>query len=506
MLLLIFLLLASACNSLQAGLPIQEVFSTLEARAYSGSSIQPPVETPSPMAPELPLSLPEMSPTAGFVNHVTATPPVLQTKGATITPSPAPTISSDLVYLSQNKLMRWDHVTQYATLLVDHVTDFTVLMDPFSAYQQPINADMALRKYPRLIALLRSREVAANGVELYDLEIFDLEKKLMYNLLEKISKINAMEFTLHGDRLVYIDHSVDDRIVVIKTASGNEPQVIATCHREGEISCKKALWSLDGRSLVWSDAQGIWLSDDRASIPRMIQSNRIKVLDPKKQESQVIVSYEIISWSPDNRFILVKIIPSAQGVQWYSVLDTRMGRLVDIPGTAEFSTPASKIAWTYTGDILLAHSGNPEKKEEPSLQLWQIVPTNNSVLVPGKRLNLAQNASPGLQDFFAQEIACPMWLQQMGPNTFRLGVVTPGGQSQAFLTQLDFEKNILEQQITIPGDTDRILWAPDGSGALILGKRGQAIYASLINQNLYDLLEILGRDAHSFKWLSPAPR
>ncbi len=504
--LIIFSITISACSSLQASIPIQELFNTLESRGLSGSVTQTPTHTPVTIAPELPLSLPEDNPLPGSSPRPTATPTAFPLNNATITPSPAPTSSSDLLFLSQSKLMRWDHVTQFATLLVDRVADFTALVDPFSAYQQPIHADMAVKKFPRLIALLRSHEVTANGIELYDLEILDLETKLMTTLLEEIPRIYAMQFTLQGDRLVYIDREIDDQIIVTKTASGSEPLVIATCHRDGELTCQDAWWSPDGRSLVWSDAEGIWLADDRTSGSRKIQSNLIKILDPKKQESEINVSFEIISWSPDNRFILVKIIPSAQGVQWFSLLDTRQPRLIDIPGTADFSTPAEKIAWTFTGNLMLAQAGNPESKQDPVLKFWQIVPTNNSVLVAGDHLNLAHDPSTGLRESYTQQIVCPIWLQHVAPNTIRLGLVNPDGQSQAFLAELNLEKNILTQRMAIPGDTEKILWAPDGSGALILGKHGQIVFASLNNQELFDLLSVIEQDAHSFLWLAPASR
>ncbi len=499
-------LLLGACSSLPAGIPIQELFTTLEAGALAGKASPAPLETSESPSPELPLSIPESSPTPRISSQSTPSLTVNPTAVPTETPSPAPTVSSDLIYLSNNQLMRWDHVTQFATLLVDRVSAYTALVDPFSAYQLPNSPENAVKKFPRLIALLRSHEITANGKELFDLDILNLETKQIVNLYEKISKIESMQFSLQGDRLVYIDRSIDDRIVVTKTSQGSETQLIATCHREGNITCQNVWWSPDGRSLAWSDALGIWLSDDRSSSLRQIQSNRIKIMDPKNQESEIKVTYEVISWSPDSRFLLVKIIPSAQGVQWYSVLDTRMSRLVDIPGTADFSTPTSKIAWTNAGDLWFASSSNPQEEQDAFIQVWKIVPTHNALLVAGERYQLSQSASGALKTLFSQEVICPNWFQQLGPTTFRFGLIAPDGDTQAILTQFDIEENTLEQYLSIPADTEKILWATDGSGALILGKRGQVIFASLSNQELLDLLPSIGSDAHSFQWLSPAPR
>jgi hypothetical protein len=506
-LLFILSILLSACSDLQAAAPIKHVFDTLGARAMASSGTETPMAEPSANPPALPLSLPDDSPTPRVNPDVTTAAASSPTPTPTLTPSPAPSTSSDLLYLSQDRLMRWDHVTQFATLLVDRVTDYTALVDPFSAYQQPPNyAEMTVKNYPRLVALLRSREIAANGSELFDLDILDLESKRTINLYEKISRIEGLQFTLQGDRLVYIDRNLDEQIYVTQTSPDSEPRLIATCIQEGDISCQNAWWSPDGRALVWSDAEGIWLSDDRSANLRQLQTNRITVRDPKGQAIEIKVSYDLISWSPDSRFLLVKIVPSANGVQWYSILDTRKAQLVDIPNTAEFSTPISKITWSYDGNLLLGHSSNPEEKQAPFIQVWKIVPTSNDLLVAGQRLNLAQNASAGLQTGFSQQEICPIWFQQLDATTFRLGLIDPKSHNQTSLTQLDIEKNILESRLTIPVGTDKILWAPDASGALLLGKDGQILYASFLNQEWFDFGVTLGSEAHNFQWLATAPR
>jgi hypothetical protein len=504
--LLLLSVLLVACSNFQVGTPVQNLFSTLEAQLFPSSSMETPVASSSIPAPNPPSFFPEPSPSPQNSMRYTAVPQASSTSSPTPTPSPAPTSSSDLLYLSQNKLMRWDHVTQYASLLVDRVADYTALVDPFAAYQQPVTPDMALRNFPRLIALLRSKEVAADGTALFDLDILNLETKQIINLYEDIPKIEALQFTLQGDRLAYIDRSVDDRILVTNTSAGSQPQTIAACHREGEITCQKAFWSPDGRWLSWSDAEGIWLADQRTPTSKLIHPNRIKILDPKNQESEIKVSYEMISWSPDSRFMLLKIIPSAQGVQWYSLLDTRLSRLIDIPETADFSIPAAKIAWTYDGNLILALSGNLPDQQGPTLQLWRIVPTNNTVLTPGQRLLLGQNAPADLKRLFSSEVTCPFWLHQFGPTDFRLGLINTEDNNSAYLVRLNFEKNTLDQAMKLTTGVEKVLWAPDASGAIILSERGQVLYASFSKNELIDLFPSIGQDAHSFLWLAPAPR
>lgn len=501
---LVFLL--SACANLETNLPLDEFLNHLESEGVPVEPTRQPTRAATQNAPELPRSLPENYPTLSTPVQTTPTQKATSSATPTITASVMPTTSSDLLYLTQDKLMRWDHVTQFSTLLVDRVAAFSALIEPFSAYQFPTHSEAAVKKIPRLIALLRSREITANGEAMFDLDILDLDTKQIINLHEKIARIEAINFTIQGDRLVYIERGSEDRILMTKTIAGSSPQIVAVCNKEGINTCSEALWSPDGRSLAWSDAKGIWLIDDRSSLVKQIQTDRIMVLDPKNQESEVKVSYEIISWSPNNRFLLVKIIPSAQGVQWYSILDTRMSRLVDIPESAEFSTQAAKISWTFEGHLFIAKSSNPENEQPPLIQVWRIIPTNNSLLVPGKRIILGENSSEAVNDLLVENSLCPIWFQQLDAFTFRMALLSLQGDSQASLNQLDFEKNNLDQLLPIPADTEKILWSPDRNGALIFGKHNQIIFASFLENELFDLIPIVGEDANSFQWLPAAER
>ncbi len=504
--LVLFATILVACSANQTETPLQGILGTLEARIFSNIDPQISMVTPVPPNLETPIALRDYS----FTTH-TASPPVetpvpTPTPGPSVTPSPIPTSSSDLLFISQNKLMRWDHITQYASLLVDRVVDYYAVIDPFAAYRQPITPDMALKNYPRLVALLRNQENSTNNPAVFDLELLNLETKQIITLLEGIPKVESIQLTLQGDRLVYIERGVDDRIFITAANQDSQPQVVASCQKNANLTCQKALWSPDGRALVWSDYEGIWLSSQPNFAVRKIHPNLIKILDPRKQESLVKVAFEIISWSPDNRFLLVKIIPSAQGVQWFSVLDTRQSRLVDIPETADFSTPTSKITWLVDGNLLIALSGNLQAEQSPSLQIWKIVPTTNAVLQAGARLSLDQNAGFDLNSLFSQSAICPRWMEQFGPNSFRLGLIDPQGNNSAALVHLDFEKNVLVQEINLPGKIDEILWAPDGSGALVFGDQNRMLFASLWTHELIDLLGSVGQDAHTFSWLAAAPR
>ena len=378
------------------------------------------------------------------------------------------------------------------------------LYDMVNNYEISIASKIASQNTQK-IALLRPHGVTANGVELYDLDLLDLRSKQLTTLLENTPRLIAMSFSDQGDKLVYIQSEVEDRIFSLSLEPGAKPKQIATCAQEEQITCNSVLWSPDGKSMSWSDMQGIWLADESGSAPRLIQPNQVYVTDPRGQQSTTHVVYDQLAWSPDSKFLLMKIIPSETGVQWYAILDTRKARLVDIPDSADYSNQSAKITWTYEGMLLLAHSSNPELDLPAFIHTWQIVPTSNNILGTDQIQNLEAQSSQGPQDAASATI-CPLSFQRLDAATYRLAMLDAEGKVTGSLNELNMEKNILKPLMEIPPDTEAVLWAPDASGALLLGKHGQILFASILNRKLIDLLPIVGEEAHSFSWLAPAPR
>ena len=119
--LLLLVIAVGACAVTQINTPLSQLLNTVEvARLFPKSTATPP-DTTTPSPAELPLSLPESVPTASLTKKATAVPSMENSPTPQITPSPTLQESSDLLYLSKNKLMRWDHVTRYSSLLMENV-------------------------------------------------------------------------------------------------------------------------------------------------------------------------------------------------------------------------------------------------------------------------------------------------------------------------------------------------------------------------------------------------
>jgi hypothetical protein len=74
------------------------------------------------------------------------------------------------------------------------------------------------------------------------------------------------------------------------------------------------------------------------------------------------------------------------------------------------------------------------------------------------------------------------------------------------LFDLKMSTGSLTQLVQLDPETEQVIWAPDGSGLLVIGSRGQVFYSSLDGREVYDLRQQLGANPHQFLWLPPAPR
>lgn len=485
--LLIFAIAISGCSVITA---IKPLLNFNQVTATPGIADALPAGSDNPNTTEnqdLPTSFPAAIPTPQVSSPaIIATLHIQNTPAAILTPTPVPESRSDLLYLVENKLMRWDYRTKFSSLLVDNVAAFSVSQNT------------------RQVALLRPKEITANGTDLYNLDVLDLSTKQITHLVEDTSNLMAMSFSSQGERLVYVE---DDQIFSINTKTAGEPQQIAKCSRKANLSCSDmVVGSPDGRALAWRDALGIWMVDDKNPEPRLVQSNQVEVTDPKGQKTQNPVDFDQLVWSPDSRFILVKIIPSASGVQWYGLVDTRKARLVDIPSSGIFSEQTAHLLWSAEGGLMLAHSNDTALNQPPFIQTWRLIPTANNILSPDKFLYLGADAAQISSLFPVGVSLYPDWLHQFDPITFGFGIIHTDRSSPAHLYQINIQKNILSEIVEIPADTQKVLWAPDNSGALILGESGQVYFASLYDRTLLDLGVTLGKTAGAFAWLSPVPR
>jgi hypothetical protein len=77
----------------------------------------------------------------------------------------------------------------------------------------------------------------------------------------------------------------------------------------------------------------------------------------------------------------------------------------------------------------------------------------------------------------------------------------PGSEIAPVLFTLDRSYRIVKKYAEIPPLPTGVIWAPDASGALVLGWHNELLFVRPDGTPLVDLRPILGEDANSFVWI-----
>jgi Tol biopolymer transport system component len=406
-----------------------------------------------------------------------------------VTTTPLPEMTSDLLYLTDGKLMRWDHVTDYSSLLASGVEKF------------------AVSESGKKVALIKTTNITANGVELFILAILDFDTKQITNLIENAPPLSAISISADGKWIAYTTDAGNANIIVINTDDGEQIFEAGTCTREDDGSCNKLAWSPDGKNLLWTDDRGIWNFNVESGSSHLLHTNVVRVTDPKGGEGEVSVQFDSLTWSPRGRYVLMEVIPSDSGVRWQGILDTKNGRFAQVPNSFDYSTLDACACWSKDGSLMVGHSGDSAEDRPPYINIWGIVPTHNDLLILEENFELDSQFFPSLSnlDEFEQHYF-PNWLSQINENKSYFGLTLIDTNSSPLLFELDLRNGTLSEIIVIPYNPIDVLWSPDGVGALIIGKNSEIIFAPFDGSLMRDLHLRLGEDAQDFIWLPPTPR
>lgn len=385
--------------------------------------------------------------------------------------------------------MRWDYVTNYTSILANDVVEYSVSADG------------------KRIALFQTTGMAANGVELFNLAVLDFDTKQITTLVDNVPRLHAVSISPDGKWLAYFSNDETNSILVRATNNPDEIIELGSCTPDEEAACKEISWSPNSREVVWSDAQGIWYYPFSYRTLNLLVENTVNVTDPNGVESEIRVGFHSLTWSPDGRFVLTKVMPSSTGVRWSGILDTRQGRFIEIEDSTEFSESCSCATWTNDGGLLVGHSGELENHTAPIIKSWKIVPTSNELLVHEETIELDYKELPEIPpeakvsgNYFLK------WLKENKDGSVEFGLTIPDTNFLPLLYSYDPYERILYQVAKLPAITKEIKWSPDGSGALLLGKNSEVFFIFSDGSGFLDLNDQLGAETHSFFWLPPAPR
>ena len=398
------------------------------------------------------------------------------------------TSTSDLLYISEGLLMRWDHMTGYTGSLVNRVIDYAASEDG------------------NQVAMLRTRGITANGLALYDLAMLNFETKQVQTLIENTSRLDELSISPDGQWIAYINPNQGNRVFALTIASPELLYELGTCTPANNDSRNQMRWSPDNKAIMWSDRRGIWISQLEQPMARMVQSNHVKISDPQGESVVMDVQFHDLDWSPNGRYILAQTIPEGSQIRWYTIIDTKLDRLVKVPDSYEDETYGSPTIWLKDGSLLTSQVSTIDNTQELSLKRWFIVDTHDKILADSQTFRLSTNSLAPIEQNNEGTVYVIDWLSQMEDGSIFLNVSLPGVSLTSTILSLNLEEGVFEKLIELPTSPSAILAAPDGGGVLIQGADSQLFFISPIGGGQQNLRPALGIDAYNFNWLPPAPR
>ncbi len=392
--------------------------------------------------------------------------------------------TSDLLYLLENALYRWDHITGYTGLLVDNVSDYFVSQDG------------------KKIFLLRPHKISANGISIYDLDMLDLIDKQLYSIKTDIPKWEHISLSPDGSWLTY--HTIEKKqaFSILNLQQPDQIITIDACNPTEEKYCSQTVWAPNSKELIWSDSDGVrYLNISSQQTHKLIQPDIISMTDPKGNENQIKVRFEDLNWSPQGRYVLTRIVHNDSEIGWYAILDTAGSRLVRVPDTYHSDRETTSVRWSQAGNLLVAQT-QPDENTPIQIKHWFLLATHDYLLVSQVDISISSEEL----DSFIDTRTNIEWLSQLEQPYYFLSYSPIKSIRSAVIYTLNLEENLAIPLFNLGQNCHQVLWAPDNSGFLIYGSREQIQFFQIIDGNILSIQSTLGMQAKDFHWLPPAPR
>lgn len=412
-------------------------------------------------------------------------------------------LTNDLLFVSNGTLVQWDSENDLLKPIIKVVQNIN---DAVPDIDQDILSGNVLfysadRMY-RSIALLRSKGISANGIELFDLVVLDVDNSEINKLLEEIPRIYQISISPDGNWIAFSTNEFSGQIYALRTSGIGEPIEIGHYVVEEDWEYSPISWTPDSRNVIWSDAGGLWISNPDEPQPQQILSDMIEIMDFQGENSEVRVMFTNLDWSPLGRYLLVTVKPYQSTVKWQGIIDTRRGHIAEVPGSYEFRNPAASANWGMNGDLIIANAGDSENDKPPSLKLFRVVSTRDDMLIPQEEylfsvedLTEAMGKTVVQNDlYFDLPIQINKWDYSIVLRTLENG-------SPPVLLMFDKKSGTLSAISELPYDTYSITWSPDGEHAVVLGQHGSVLSVLGENRQVFDLGAAWEVDYCCINWL-----
>ncbi len=406
---------------------------------------------------------------------------------------PNTALTSDLLFLAADRLMRWDPRTAYGVTLAENVKRYS--------------ADRTGKK----IALLRQKQIAANGSELFDLDLLRLETKQIEQLSAEIPSVEQISLSPDGSWVVFYPSSKDGSISAFNINNPENKMVLGRCIRMLSTDCLDLAWSPNSQDLVWIDSRGIWMSNISKQSAVKLNVGQVQITDPQGETAQVEVGFQKPQWSPAGRYVLVEVSPNESQVSWNAVLDTSTHRISQVMDTYADTLTTTSLTWLFDGTILTARGSNLTDNQQAALHHYQVIPTTADLLIQLQDIQLTPTDlfNPiKLEDLVIEttDRLVVNFLQASNSNRVLFGAKLIEKSDITTFFELDVSTMKLHPIIQINEEIQQVFLAPERSGMVIVTNQTGVFYADLVTNEVTNLSSSIDADMHAFLWLPAEPR
>jgi hypothetical protein len=383
-----------------------------------------------------------------------------------------PAITHDVLLLSGNWFVRWDHTAGQLITLAGSDNPRQGDIGLFSFVADAVGRRAILLRIIPLTPVPGVTSVWYGGLPRprddpeTETVLLDLASRESAPLAPGLSSRDRREMTLSPDgQWIVWPETIDretDIIVSPVSAPGRTMRIgHAAMLRMSRLPTggfgRSLLWSPDGRVLAWSDdQQGVWLGG-----PNLAARQVLTNVNP----------FELMAWSPSGRYLLATSMFFLARDLHMVVIDTFTGRIAHLTAP---EYPHATWLDEGAGERLFITYRDPRAESAPVAELWRPAPGGPALLVRDAAFSLP--VEPGDSAAGSAVIA----QSQLADGRIGYVLAFPASAYVAVyrLYLFDPRSGHARQVNTMPSGASLtsaladVFWAPDGSGALVSGMIG----------------------------------
>ena len=496
-----------------------------DTNVVAETAVPPTIANPTPVPTELALEpTPTLSPTVTTtvidLSPGESNPPV-----QVISSQPLPSSSRDLLFLADGAFKQWNHANGQIETVVAGSDPNTRLTEPENQithfigdiFDYSMSADGKRAVVARLLATetitrtLTETDESYEDIEFaYELLFVDMISREVWTLVPQVDNLGEFQLSPDAQQLTFtatgldgipetaLDERPPENLYIVATGGGTPSSLrqVYTC----QTRCHSLAWHVESNLLAFADGAALWLYNIVASEPEMLLENELPVLDATPIEPGLF--YSPIAWAKNGRYLLIRRGNLNDSTRL--VLDVPTGTLSAEAAALADGVAApdvdflSEVSW-MPDDRLLVVRTVAEPRPTPVAELWRFDLATGQLLLdestPLSEHPLGVTGGTPLEDGrFAFALALP-------PNSFNVPTAVKEAVGTYLLTsfaETPERVNSLPPPTT-PLSGTKVLWAKDGSGAL-LDKEPFTFYAPASGEFLYEITAVLGQNPHRFQW------